>query len=40
VRDYFQIEDDEGERFWIFRKGDGEQPETGTQSWYLHGFFG
>ena len=40
VRDYFQVEDDAGERFWIFRKGDGKHPETGTQSWYLHGFFG
>jgi protein ImuB len=24
VRDYFQVEDDAGERFWIFRAGDGE----------------
>jgi protein ImuB len=40
VRDYFQIEDDAGERFWIFRKGDGEHAETGPQSWYLHGIFG
>ncbi len=40
VRDYFQVEDDAGERFWIFRAGDGEHPETGRQSWYLHGFFG
>jgi protein ImuB len=40
VRDYFQVEDDQGERFWIFRKGDGEHAQTGPQSWYLHGIFG
>ena len=40
VRDYFQVEDEQGERFWIFRSGDGEHPETGAQSWYLHGIFG
>ena len=32
VRDYFQVEDEQGERFWIFRAGDGEDPETGSQS--------
>jgi protein ImuB len=40
VRDYFQIEDEAGERFWVFRQGDGEQPATGDLSWYLHGVFG
>ena len=40
VRDYFQVEDEQGERFWIFRSGDGEHPETGAQCWYLHGIFG
>ncbi len=40
VRDYFQVEDEQGERFWIFRAGDGEHPETGAQSWFLHGIFG
>jgi protein ImuB len=40
VRDYFRVEDDQGERFWIFRSGDGEHPETGAQSWFLHGIFG
>jgi protein ImuB len=29
VRDYFQVEDDAGERFWIFRAGDGENSATG-----------
>ena len=40
VRDYFQIEDEAGERFWIFRRGDGEDAATGSQAWFLHGFFG
>lgn len=40
VRDYFQLEDDAGERFWVFRRGDGEQPLTGDLTWYLHGLFG
>lgn len=39
VRDYFQIEDDAGERFWVFRRGDGELPWTGDLTWYLHGLF-
>ena len=40
VRDYFRIEDDAGERYWIYRAGDGEDPLTGSQRWYLHGIFG
>ncbi len=40
VRDYFQVEDDAGERYWIFRSGDGEHGETGSHQWFLHGIFG
>ena len=40
VRDYFQVEDEEGRRFWLFREGDGEHPESGDMGWYLHGVFG
>ncbi len=40
VRDYFQIEDEAGERFWVFRRGDGETPAAGDLSWWLHGLFG
>ncbi|MEI5680463.1 MULTISPECIES: Y-family DNA polymerase [unclassified Mesorhizobium] len=40
VRDYFQVEDDAGERFWIFRSGDGENADTGSHRWFLHGIFG
>ncbi len=39
VRDYFQVEDESGERFWIYRAGDGEDPETGSHKWFLHGVF-
>jgi len=40
VRDYFQVEDEAGERYWIFRAGDGEDASTGSQRWFLHGIFG
>lgn len=40
VRDYFRVEDDGGERYWIFRSGDGEDPNSGSQRWFLHGVFG
>jgi protein ImuB len=39
VRDYFQVEDSEGARFWLFRQGDGEDPATGDMDWRLHGVF-
>ncbi|MDO6430342.1 DNA polymerase Y family protein [Flavitalea sp. BT771] len=36
-RDYYQVEDEEGQRYWIFRSG----PYKADQSnqWFLHGFF-
>jgi protein ImuB len=40
VRDYFKVEDETGERFWIFRRGDGVDGDTGDLSWYMHGLFG
>lgn len=40
VRDYFQLEDDAGARFWVFRRGDGERAVTGDLSWWMHGLFG
>ncbi|WP_422532478.1 Y-family DNA polymerase [Bartonella apihabitans] len=33
-RDYYRVEDENGERFWIFRYG--EYPKT---KWFLHGLF-
>jgi protein ImuB len=40
VRDYFRVEDDAGERYWIYRAGDGEDAATGSQHWFIHGVFG
>jgi protein ImuB len=40
VRDYFQVETEDGARFWLYRRGDGIDPATGDLSWYLHGVFG
>ncbi len=40
VRDYYRIEDEEGGRYWVFRRGDGFEDETGDLSWWMHGVFG
>jgi protein ImuB len=39
VRDYFRIEDADGGRFWVFRRGDGVDSATGDLSWWIHGIF-
>ena len=39
VRDYYRVEDDAGGRFWVFRRGDGVEAETGDLSWWIHGVF-
>jgi len=39
VRDYFRVEDEEGRRYWLFRRGDGADSVTGDMRWFLHGFF-
>ena len=39
VRDYFQVEDEEGARFWLYRSGDGEDSATGDMAWHMHGIF-
>ncbi len=39
VRDYFILEVENGERFWVFRAGDGQHDGTGSLNWYLHGKF-
>ena len=39
VRDYFRVEDEAGRRFWLYRQGDGVDPETGDLAWFLHGVF-
>ena len=40
VRDYFRVENERGERFWVFRRGDGENLRSGDLSWHIHGVFG
>lgn len=40
VRDYFRVEAEGGERFWLFRRGDGVEAPTGDLSWHMHGVFG
>ncbi|HEY4174829.1 MAG TPA: DNA polymerase Y family protein [Rhodopila sp.] len=39
VRDYFRVEDEDGRRFWLFRRGNGSDAETGDMRWFLHGVF-
>jgi protein ImuB len=39
VRDYFRVEDEDGRRFWLFRRGNGSDMGTGDMRWFLHGFF-
>ena len=40
VRDYYRVEDDQGGRYWVFRRGDGFEDDTGDLSWWMHGVFG
>jgi protein ImuB len=40
VRDYFRVEAEGGYRFWLFRRGDAVDEETGDLSWHMHGIFG
>lgn len=37
ARDYYQVEDTEGRRFWLYR--DGPYRPGASPSWYLHGIF-
>ena len=39
MRDYFAVEDEDGARFWLFRRGDGVDRATGDLRWFLHGLF-
>ena len=39
VRDYFQVEVEGGQRFWLFRRGSGIDPCIGELAWFLHGLF-
>ncbi|HEY8337299.1 MAG TPA: DUF6504 family protein, partial [Tardiphaga sp.] len=37
TRDYFRIEDEAGQRFWLFR--DGLYGEVAEPKWFMHGLF-
>ncbi len=39
LRDYWQVEDETGRRYWLFRRGDGQDSATGDLRWFLHGLF-
>lgn len=39
TRDYFEVEDDTGQRFWIFRVPHFRWPDRITMRWFLHGRF-
>jgi protein ImuB len=39
LRDYWQVEDAAGRRFWLYRRGDGMDPATGDLRWFVHGVF-
>ena len=40
IRDYYRVEDEAGGRYWLFRRGDGVEANTGDLSWWMHGVFG
>ncbi|HRD77318.1 MAG TPA: DNA polymerase Y family protein, partial [Hyphomicrobiaceae bacterium] len=40
TRDYWQIEDEWGARYWVFRDGRWCSPGARQPRWYLHGLYG
>ncbi len=39
IRDYYRVEDQNGQRFWLFREGNGLDLSTGNLTWFLHGIY-
>ena len=39
IRDYYKVEAQTGQRFWLFRQSNGENLSTRDLSWFLHGVF-
>ncbi|MGB0084440.1 MAG: hypothetical protein WBP94_03565, partial [Rhodomicrobiaceae bacterium] len=37
ARDYYVVEDERGQRFWLYREGVYSQSED--QRWFMHGLF-
>jgi protein ImuB len=40
LRDYYQVEDQAGRRYWIYREGVIGDGRGGLPEWYIHGLFG
>lgn len=40
LRDYYQVEDAEGRRYWIYREGLIGDGRGGVPIWFIHGLFG
>ena len=36
-RDYYIVEDEDGQRYWLFRSG--HYTVSDTKQWFIHGFF-
>lgn len=39
IRDYWIVETEAGDRFWLFRRGDGQNAWSGDGAWFVHGLF-
>ena len=40
LRDYYQVEDQAGRRYWIYREGVIGDGRGGVPAWFIHGLFG
>ncbi|MES2146867.1 MAG: DNA polymerase Y family protein [Pseudomonadota bacterium] len=40
LRDYYQVEDNAGRRYWIYREGVIGDGRGGAPDWFIHGLFG
>lgn len=40
LRDYYQVEDLSGRRYWIYREGIAGDGRGGPPNWFIHGLFG
>ena len=40
LRDYYQVEDAAGRRYWIYREGVIGDGRGGLPAWFIHGLFG
>ncbi len=40
LRDYYRVEDQAGQRYWIYREGLAGDGRGGAPNWFIHGLFG